>query len=74
MVLDSDDGKLALGKGVLPWPCMSHAYLSSFRIITCVVDAARELMGCKYLPLEFVVEENHGTKVVLVPTLGLRGK
>ena len=50
--------------------------LPSFRIITCVVDAARELMGGKYLPtyLEVVVEENHGTKVVLVPTLVLRGK
>ena len=48
--------------------------LSSFQIITCVVDAARELMGGKYLPLEVVVEENHGTKVVLVPTLGLQGK
>ena len=40
--------------------------------------AARELMGGRYgtyrTYLEVVVEENHGEKVVLVPTLGIRGK
>ena len=40
----------------------------------CIVDVAQKLMGGTYLPLEVVVEENHGTKVVLVLTLGLRGK
>ena len=40
--------------------------------------AARELMGGRYgtycTYLEVVVEENHGTTDVLVPTLGLGGK